>query len=145
MSDTDPDQIKGEDDDHTSSSSPLMTKSEEKIEKVIGLLRELQPFFAQIPKAKTAKIVRSLIDLFTLNPPSTKKLQNAHIPHQLQLVKESIEWAIEEKRSFLKQRLQTRLAQLYLQSKEYQHALSLLNTLLYEVKKVDDKALLVEV
>ena len=104
---------------------------------ISALLKSVRPFFSQVPKAKTAKIVRTLIDLFA------KSKTDLHL--QIALVQESIEWAKEEKRTFLIQRLETRLADLCLQTKEYQTAMSLLSNLLYEVKKLDDKLLLVEV
>jgi len=106
-------------------------------DEIADLVKAIRPFFNQIPKAKTAKIVRTLIDLFS------KSRSNLDV--QIQLVKESIEWAKEEKRTFLLQRLETRLADLHFQSKDFQTALSLLSNLLYEVKKLDDKLLLVEV
>jgi len=49
-------------------------------------------------------IVRTLIDLFA-------KIENT-LPQQVEICKESIEWAISEKRIFLKQSLQTRLISL---------------------------------
>lgn len=55
-----------------------------------------------------------------------------------------LEWTEAEKRTFLKQRVQAKLAMiLFLQSK-YASALSLVNSLLVELKKIDDKQLLVE-
>eukprot|EP00008_Paramoeba_atlantica_P009422 CAMPEP_0201489662 /NCGR_PEP_ID=MMETSP0151_2-20130828/23211_1 /ASSEMBLY_ACC=CAM_ASM_000257 /TAXON_ID=200890 /ORGANISM="Paramoeba atlantica, Strain 621/1 / CCAP 1560/9" /LENGTH=421 /DNA_ID=CAMNT_0047875325 /DNA_START=67 /DNA_END=1332 /DNA_ORIENTATION=+ len=101
------------------------------------LLKDIRPFFTQIPKAKTAKIVRSLIDLIG-------KYQTS-VELQIQLVRESIDWAKEQKRTFLRQRLEARLADLSLRVKDYQGALGLLSTLLHEVKKLDDKNLLVEI
>jgi hypothetical protein len=49
--------------------------------------------------------VRSLIDLVA-------DVENT-LPLQIELCKESIEWAKETKRSFLRQRIETRLASLY--------------------------------
>jgi len=56
-----------------------------------------------------------------------------------------IEWCKGDKRTFLRQRVETRLAGLYLQQAKYQDALELLTRLLIEVKKLDDKLLLVEI
>jgi len=64
---------------------------------------------------------------------------------QIELCKESIEWAKAETRTFLRQRIETRLADLYLKTKEYTTALELLTNLLREVKRLDDKLLLVEI
>merc|ERR1712136_660823 len=64
---------------------------------------------------------------------------------EVQLCKECINWAVEEKRTFLRQNLQSRLIALYFDTKLYTEALSLGATLLKELKKLDDKYLLVEV
>uniref|UniRef100_A0A8W4F6A8 26S proteasome non-ATPase regulatory subunit 11 n=1 Tax=Sus scrofa TaxID=9823 RepID=A0A8W4F6A8_PIG len=50
-----------------------------------------------------------------------------------------------EKRTFLRQALEARLVSLYFDTKRYQEALHLGSQLLRELKKMDDKALLVEV
>mmetsp|Transcript_21944 Transcript_21944/g.61686 ORF Transcript_21944/g.61686 Transcript_21944/m.61686 type:complete len:422 (+) Transcript_21944:44-1309(+) len=110
---------------------------EKRADELGSLLKSVRPFFAQIPKARTAKIVRTLID----NIAKT----GCSVEAQMQLCRESIEWTKEEKRSFLKQRVEARLADLCLQNRDYQEALALLSSLVYEVKKMDDKALLVEI
>ena len=108
-----------------------------KIEELNGLIQQIRPMFTSFPKAKTAKIVRSLIDFSGLIPNSQKL--------QIKLCEETISWCQEEKRTFLKQRLETKLAQLYLESERYKEALDTLQILLKEVKKLDDKLQLVEI
>ena len=46
---------------------------------------------------------------------------------------------------FLRQALEARLISLYVDTKQYTSSLSMANGLLRELKKIDDKALLVEV
>jgi len=116
--------------------SDLYTKHGE-AQKIGALLRNLRPFFVNIPKAKTAKIVRMLID-------QVAKISDSKML-QMSLCRESIEWCHAEKRSFLRQRMQSRLAALLLESKQYTDALALLSELLSEVKRLDDKPLLVEI
>ena len=73
--------------------------------KELGELNLLvRPFFAYFPKAKTAKIVKTILELFE-DIPNT-------IQQQIEICKESIEWSKQEKRTFLRQRIETRLANL---------------------------------
>ena len=81
------------------------------------------------------KIVKYLIDVVS-EIPNTHQLQ-------IDLCKETIQWATETKRKFLRQRIDTRLAELYLETRQFQEALNIVNVLLKEVKKLDDKVLLV--
>ena len=59
---------------------------------------------------------------------------------QMRLCRDAIEWCTAEKRSYLRQRIQARLASLLLDSKQYTDALALLTELLREVKRLDDGA-----
>eukprot|EP00002_Diphylleia_rotans_P040731 TRINITY_DN972_c0_g5_i1.p1 TRINITY_DN972_c0_g5~~TRINITY_DN972_c0_g5_i1.p1 ORF type:complete len:424 (-),score=121.19 TRINITY_DN972_c0_g5_i1:266-1537(-) len=108
-----------------------------RLEDLKHLLVSIRPFFAVIPKAKTAKIVRTIIEQVAKIPDS--------IQAQIQLCLESIEWSKVEKRTFLRQRIETKLAALYLQNKQFNPALSVITALVREVKRLDDKALLVEI
>eukprot|EP00884_Botryococcus_braunii_P002614 jgi/Botrbrau1/12353/Bobra.0239s0005.1 len=102
-----------------------------------SLLTDLRPLFAVIPKAKTAKIVRTIIENISKVPDSTEL--------QLEVCKEQVEWARSEKRTFLRQRIEARLANLYLETKDFPAALALISRLLTEVKRLDDKLLLVDI
>uniref|UniRef100_I3KPC5 Proteasome 26S subunit, non-ATPase 11b n=1 Tax=Oreochromis niloticus TaxID=8128 RepID=I3KPC5_ORENI len=102
-----------------------------------GLLKFVRPFLMSISKAKAARLVRSLLDLFLDMEAATGQ--------EVELCLECIEWAKAEKRTFLRQALEARLISLYFDTKRYQEALALGSQLLQELKKMDDKALLVEV
>eukprot|EP01080_Neovahlkampfia_damariscottae_P002270 gene2270-2444_t len=97
-------------------------------------VRKAFKFFA---KAITAKIVREILDNLGKVPNSSKL--------QISTCKAAISWAKEEKRTFLRQRLDTRLASLLFEAGEHTVALNIIDTLLPEVKRLDDKALLVEI
>jgi len=101
-----------------------------------SLIVDIRPYFETISKAKTSKIVKTLIEQVGKIEGTTEV--------QIELCKESVEWARKQKRTFLRQRVQGKLAQLYLETKQYPIALKLLSKLLLEVKKLDDKQLLVE-
>ncbi|CAI5508325.1 unnamed protein product [Closterium sp. Naga37s-1] len=108
-----------------------------KAEELRDLLTDLRPYFALIPKAKTAKLVRTVIDLVAKIPNSTDV--------QLALCKEMVEWTKKEKRTFLRQRVEARLGALYMETKDYQTALALTSNLVREVRRLDDKLLLVDI
>eukprot|EP00249_Psilotum_nudum_P007981 c20955_g1_i1 orf=217-1512(+) len=110
---------------------------EKKAEELRSLLTELRPFFSFIPKAKTAKIVRGIIDAVA-KIPGTSELQ-------ISLCREMVEWTRAEKRTFLRQRVEARLAALLTDGKEYTEALAILTTLVREVRRLDDKLLLVDI
>lgn len=117
------------------------------------LSRTLRPFFGVIAKAKTAKIVRVLLDAVSRcsarSGGGTAAADDAVVDEvvelQIQLCRDIVDWCRTEKRTFLRQRIETKLAGLYLDVRRYQDALALTNELLREVKRLDDKAQLLEV
>ncbi|KAG8528304.1 uncharacterized protein KY384_007221 [Bacidia gigantensis] len=113
-------------------------QSQKKWNDLSSLVKSSTSSLTSFPKAKTAKIVRQLLDLFPSSDPSTT-------PLQISTTKSCIEWAISTRRSFVKQSLETRLVSLYMSQAAYYDALSLINTLLKELKRLDDKLVLVEV
>jgi len=82
-------------------------------------------------------LVRVLLDAIAQVPGTTDM--------QLQLCTEQVEWCRAEKRTFLRQRIEIRLASLYVDTHEYNQALPLIAGLLREVKRLDDKLLLVDI
>lgn len=112
-------------------------KTEGKAEELYQLIKQTRPFLSMISKAKAAKLVRSLVDYFLD--------LNAGIGIEVQLCKECIDWAKEERRTFLRQSLEARLIALYFDTGKFTEALQLGSNLLKELKKLDDKNLLVEV
>lgn len=98
-------------------------------------IRSLNPVWPVFARAKSAKLVRDLLDL----------LPTTATDVQIALVKELIEWCVQDKRSFLKQNLESRLGGLYLQARLFTDALSMVSGLLKELKRMDDKLALVSV
>jgi len=97
----------------------------------------LRPFFSSIAKVKTAKTVRGILDS-VCKIPGTSDLQ-------LALCKEMVQWTRAQKHTLLRQRLEERLAAILMENKEYLEALTLLNGLLQDVRRLDDKRLLVDI
>ncbi|XP_046408276.1 26S proteasome non-ATPase regulatory subunit 11 [Ischnura elegans] len=112
-------------------------KKEKKAKELGELIRATRPFLAYISKAKAAKLVRALVDMFL-------DLE-AGIGIEVELCQECIDWAKQERRTFLRQSLEARLVSLYFDTGMFPQALQLGSALLKELKKLDDKNLLVEV
>ncbi|MCJ1388899.1 26S proteasome regulatory subunit rpn6 [Xylographa bjoerkii] len=108
-----------------------------KANELAELVRTSRSTLSSFAKAKTAKLVRQLLDLFSSIPNT--------VPIQISVTKSCIEWAISERRSFLRQNLETRLVTLHMAQQSYYEALTLINSLLRELKRLDDKLVLVEV
>lgn len=105
-------------------------------------IRSGRSFMNSIAKAKTAKLVKTLIDYFSASP-LNQHPQSSHI--QIVITRENIEWARLEKRVFLRQSLEIKLCGLLFDSKQTKEALALIANLLKELKKLDDKMILTEV
>lgn len=112
-------------------------KKEGMARELADLIKLTRSFLRLISKAKAAKLVRTLVDFFLDLEAGTGI--------EVQLCKECIEWAKQEKRTFLRQSLEARLVALYFDTGMYTEALALGSALLKELKKLDDKMLLVDV
>ncbi|KAI8816057.1 PCI domain-containing protein [Fimicolochytrium jonesii] len=106
-------------------------------EKLAQLIRGSPSYLSNTSKAKTAKIIRTLLDVFAEIPDS--------LPLQVAVCRESIKWAETEKRIFLRQNLEIKLATLYYENGQHADALALTAALLKELKRLDDKNVLMEV
>jgi 26S proteasome regulatory subunit N6 len=78
------------------------------------------PLPPPLPQARTAKAVRTVLDLVGRAAPVALDLQ-------LSLCAEVIDWCNAEKRTFLRQRVQSRLASLLFLQGRYQEAVVLVN------------------
>jgi len=112
-------------------------REEGKAKELGNLIKQIRPFLKLLSKAKAAKLIRGLVDMYLD--------MGADAGYDVTLCKECITWATEEKRIFLRQALEARLIGLYYDKGDYQAALADGAKLLKELKKLDDKNLLVEV
>jgi 26S proteasome regulatory subunit N6 len=103
------------------------------------LLKDIQPLFVDVAKAKTAKVVRALVDRIASLPGAGAQKCSER------LCREAIAWCRREKRSYLRHRIQARLGSVLLQQRKYKESLSQLKQLTREIKKLDDKQLMVEI
>lgn len=125
---------------------------------MVNLLKSNNDFFSTVPKAKTAKIVRSILNIVAVVPNS--------LTIQVEVCKDVIAWCKVEKRTFLRQRIEgkvrlwycvrfskesyfyfvyiCKLAGLLLQQQQPIKALELIDELLAELRKLDDKQMLTE-
>lgn len=83
-------------------------------------------------------LVKTLLELFDDMGEEALKIE-VEICHEL------LKWSGAEKRSFLKQALETRLISLYHKIGQYSEALVLISDVLRQLKKLDDKMALIEV
>ncbi|CAE6432419.1 unnamed protein product [Rhizoctonia solani] len=101
------------------------------------LVTASRAFMSSTAKAKTAKLIRTLIDNLAAIPESGSVLTN--------VLSENIAWARTERRVFLRQNLEARLVGVYLDGEKYRPALALIESLLTELRRLDDKLVLAEV
>jgi len=117
---------------------------EGKAQEMTDLIQKVRAVLKYMSKAKAAKLVRGLVDMF-LEMKTNRHQDSDNGEREVQLCKECIEWAKEERRTFLRQSLEARLIGLYYDTNRFKEALALGAALLKELKKLDDKNLLVEV
>lgn len=115
-------------------------REEGKTKEMTDLIAKVRRLLKFMSKAKAAKLVRGLVDMFL-----DMRKEGETGDKEVQLCKECIDWAKEERRTFLRQSLESRLIGLYYETERFTDALALGATLLKELKKLDDKNLLVEV
>jgi len=106
--------------------------------KLVQLITATRPLLRHMSKAKAGKLVRTLVDQYL-------DMDRTQFEAAQALCKDTIEWCKTEKRTFLRQALETSLISLYISARSYSEALKLVNALNKELKKLDDKGLLVEV
>ncbi|RKP32838.1 PCI-domain-containing protein [Metschnikowia bicuspidata] len=109
-------------------------KDADKLKALIENSRLVLGLFA---KSKTAKVVKTLVEYFDAIPNS--------LDAQISAIRESIDWAVESKLSFLRQQLQLKLSAKLYDAGLYQEGLKIITGLLREYKKLDDKSSLLEV
>jgi 26S proteasome regulatory subunit N6 len=98
---------------------------------------ETSSFFSVVTKAKCAKVVRQVLDIVCSLAPDAYDMQR-------EICEKIIVWCRREKRTFLRQRVESKLAGILFEQNKFGEALILIDRLLGELKKIDDKQLLVE-
>lgn len=137
----------------------ILTKD---VERLIQLLQhEVRPLFSLLPKVKATKIMRTLFDAIMEC--------RVHPERQEMVCRDSIEWARREKRTFLRHRLELRLVEMVFKRRamlenmpsspastgsdgsslppagsSLREAMLLAKNLLKELRRLDDRSLLLE-
>lgn len=104
---------------------------------LMDLMTNVTPFFVLMPKAKTTKMVRKLFE----------HIVQCGVPleQQQKVCRETIQWSRQEKRTFLRHRIQLRLAEVQFEQRNPREALNTLLSLLREVRRLDDRTLLLDI
>jgi 26S proteasome regulatory subunit N6 len=107
------------------------------VKRLCSLLKEIRPLLSHCPQAKTAKIIKSAFDALIKIPGS--------LDDGLEICKDIIQWCVDEKRSFLKLRMEIRLANLYYLKQLHKEALNLITNLKIDIKKIEDVMLHIDI
>ncbi|EDL47198.1 proteosome subunit, putative [Plasmodium vivax] len=110
--------------------------NKKEIDNLINFTSSNENYFNVLPQAKTAKLIRNIVEKIS------KKIRNVSMLYII--FKKYMNWAYEKKRNFLRCRIEVKIIILFILKQKYKTALSLIERLLKEVKKVDDKTLLLE-
>ena len=109
-------------------------REEGKAKELGNLIKQIRPFTKLLSKAKAAKLIRGLVDMYLDMGADTGYFDLFDRPltmmtlfsrYEVTLCKECITWATEEKRIFLRQALEARLIGLYYDTGNYQVSLNL--------------------
>ncbi|KAF2487374.1 PCI domain-containing protein [Neohortaea acidophila] len=114
-----------------------LLRDQKRAQDLTNLINQTRDVLTSFARAKTAKLVRQLLDLLA-EIPNTLDIQ-------ISTTRSCIDWAVKQRQGFLRQNLEVRLVALYMQKSSYYDALTLINSLLKELKRLDDKLVLVEV
>jgi 26S proteasome regulatory subunit N6 len=83
----------------------------------VDLTKQILPLYADLPKSKTGKIIRTLFDM------CVKFSQRNKNDVLIELSKYIIDWCEKESRSFLRMRIENKLADLYFRQGKYNESL----------------------
>jgi len=107
-------------------------KNRHLIDELIKLQKDILPLFVDLPKSKVGKIVRSLFDI-------SMKVETKRYTDLIGLCEHIIAWCESQSRSFLRMRIENKLADLLFKLERYYDALEVLKKLLFELKRKEDK------
>jgi len=107
-------------------------------EKLPVFMETLENVFTNVSNAKTSKVMTTVLKKLS-QPGSAWGLEVA-----VQACTSTIERCKEKNKKFLRHRVEQNLSEVYYHQREYKLALSTVQSLLFEIKRLDDKLLLVE-
>ncbi|GFE53453.1 proteosome subunit [Babesia ovis] len=104
---------------------------------MLGALVHNEPFFAVLPQAKTAKMVRSVLERLS------QVIKDLDVLHRVFRLYRN--WCGNMKRTFLGYRLDLKICILLILRRNYSTAITALEKLQHEVKNIEDKPLLLDI
>ena len=113
-------------------------------DEMIELLKMILPLFIDFPKSKAASVVRILFDKIMEVDPTQYGNTEVYYSKLADLSQHIIVWCQTNNRSYLLYIIQTNLAEIMFKQKKYADAIAILSKLIYEIKRKEDKELLVK-
>eukprot|EP01029_Cantina_marsupialis_P024115 TRINITY_DN6127_c0_g1_i2.p1 TRINITY_DN6127_c0_g1~~TRINITY_DN6127_c0_g1_i2.p1 ORF type:complete len:446 (-),score=102.58 TRINITY_DN6127_c0_g1_i2:160-1404(-) len=114
-------------------------KAEKNIKGLVSLIRDNRVLYKKMRKSRVAKIIRGVFnDICEMGGDDSFGLQ-------IEIANEIIDWCKAEKKSFLKQKMEVKLATVLLKGGQYNEALAQAERMEKETKKMDDKLLLIDI
>lgn len=106
-------------------------------EELMQLISRVRPFLHLLSRTRAAKLAGRLVDKYLLI--------NRDYEVAEELLKNCIEFAEQEKRSYMRRDFQARLMHLYIKMEKFGSAMEIGRPLATELKALDDKFLLIDV
>lgn len=104
---------------------------------LLGALVRNEAFFSVLPQAKTAKLVRSILERLS------QEVKDLDVLYRIFSIYRS--WCETKKRTFLRLRMELKIAILLILRMNYTEAIAMLDKLQHEVKDLEDKPLLLDI
>jgi len=107
------------------------------LEKLKSLINIVQPVMLKIKKSKTSKLMREILDTMAFSPGT--------LDLQIDMCRFIVNWCKEQNKNFVRHKIEIRLGKLLYEKGVYREAIAIIDSVLSECRKLDNKHLLVEI